>query len=94
MDLGPGSGDIKSNGLRKPATRFAQSAVSVPTNAPCSSSLVSLHCDCGFAETAGVWLIHQELIFAWCLAQEMVVVAGVHPEADLNDLAIWRPHLI
>ncbi|KAK9907332.1 hypothetical protein WJX75_001616 [Coccomyxa subellipsoidea] len=64
VDLGPRSGDIKSNGLRKPATRFAQSAVSVPTNAPCSSSL------------------------------EMVVVAGVHPEADLNDLAIWRPHLI
>ncbi|EIE27365.1 galactose oxidase [Coccomyxa subellipsoidea C-169] len=59
VDYGPGS-----NGLKKPVTRFAQSAVTVPASAPCSSSL------------------------------EMVVVAGVHPEMDLNDLAIWRPHVL
>ncbi|CAL8463049.1 g2583 [Coccomyxa elongata] len=61
VDYGPGAGSTLVKGMRKPATRFAQSAVAVPTNGNSSSP--------------------------W----EMVVVAGVHPEVDLSDIAIWRP---
>jgi len=34
--------------------------------------------------------------FSTCIAepflQEMVVFGGVNPEADLNDVQVWRPH--
>lgn len=40
VDYGPGAGSVIVKGMKKPATRFAQSAVAVPTNGNSSSPWV------------------------------------------------------
>lgn len=108
VDYGPGAGSTLVKGMKKPATRFAQSAVAVPTNGNSSSPWVRSAKMSNCVNTCNTMPMTQAYQGTWygdwwllnidstnadpCgIVQEMVVVAGVHPEVDLSDIAIWRP---
>ena len=113
VDYGPGAVSTIVKGMKKPPTRFAQSAVAVPTNGNSSSPWVrSLKFYNIFELFDHIYTMPtmQGYQRTWCtlmascvqstkadpcgIVQEMVVVAGVHPEVDLSDVAIWRPQFL